>query len=118
MNPKNYCTQPYAQKLVDAGIILGTDTEWCKLDHITWELRYKNLWNGKKIPAPLFQDVWDELPKILNINNLWHEKRLISIDNLDIAGYWYNTEVLIQFAEVNPTNAAIGLLVWVKEQGK
>jgi hypothetical protein len=28
LNPKNYCTREYAQKLVDAGIVLETDQVW------------------------------------------------------------------------------------------
>jgi hypothetical protein len=126
MNHKNYCTPEYTQKLVDAGIVLETDFIWylSPVNGICY-IMSKEEWDSLRMskdyfvgPAPQFQDVWDELPNTLKINGLWYEKRLIGIDNLNIVGYWYNTEVLVQFAEINPTNAAIDLLCWLRKEGK
>jgi hypothetical protein len=117
MNQDNYVTQPVAQKLVDAGIVLETDAVWVKWyfgrsiltcrDPFEWRLMYKELTldGSETIPAPSFAEIWRELPS---------GTRVI---NRDI-----KTQVYINYADkddifnTNPADAIAEFLIWVKGQ--
>lgn len=103
MNPENYCTQPYAQKLIDNGIVLDTDFYWTKKSFFTeeWELGI-DIEGFVHLPAPCFTEVWRELPE-----NTWLRKsegNSVKIMNADNSYYGYNE---------NLANAAIDLLIFV-----
>ena len=110
MNPKNYCTLEYAQKLVDAGIVLETDFVW---------FHFKGGWQIIKgdgshlsndcIPAPQFQDVWDELPEGSYLRKYRDEAGIIKTAASIL-------DAQVDFVNDNLTNAAIALLIWVKEK--
>ena len=111
MNPLNYCTQPYAQKLHDAGIVIKTDYGWAELPNyyvakdgsypLEWRLVDKPHSHYKHpLPAPCFVEVWRELPERAQIKKY-----------LNRSVCEYNNHC---FENTNPTDAAIELLVWVK----
>ena len=75
----------------------------------------------KTIPAPSMAEAWRRLPGILSVNKRWYELRFIKVDGITHVGYWWSTECLIRFQNINPTDALIDLLIWVeqrKEEGK
>ena len=110
MNQSNYVSQPVAQKLVGAGIVLETDFVW-RLGADGWKLLNKdwvtNMMSNtyESYPAPCFAEIWRELPS---------GTRVI---NRDI-----QTQVYINYADkddifnTNPADAIAEFLIWVKGQ--
>lgn len=120
MNHKNYCTLEYAQKLVDAGIVLKTDAawKWLSRDKIYLLCHKDTIVNHDYIPAPQFQDVWDELPDLLTINKRIFARTMSTIDGIHYISYHSGNDWISTQKSDNPTNAAIDLLLWVKENKK
>lgn len=132
MNPLNYASLEASKRLVEAGIVLGTEVCWSPIFDFNmssvgkpvpikdWELMRcehinGSMWALKAIPAPSMAEVWRELPKeaILHIyfdsRGTVIEYRLASL-TICVAKTVYDT---------NPTDALIDLLIWVrKEKGK
>ena len=113
MNPLNYATLEASKRLIDAGIVLETESVW--IDTITnrwmWVLK-KDVKHytpcREDIPAPSMAEVWRELPEWATIRKIagtpvcWVE---------DAPKYGADP-----FARINPTDALIDLLIWVRSQ--
>lgn len=135
MNEKNYASLEASTRSNDAGIVLETDAVWFLGIDGQWHLadRWLSLCVHKKdkIPAPSMAEVWRELPDEIMRDNyeyyLSMEKGLASITK---AGYsnpslltkaGYDSPLMLTIAitkSVNPTDALIDLLIWVKETGE
>jgi hypothetical protein len=106
MNPNNYVTQPMAQRLVDAGIVLETEKELIHVVDGSWYLVDKNKGQSgaidKRIPAPMFTEIWRELPEYARI-----EKQAVNL--LAHACLITGTPT---FVNNNPCEAAAELLIF------
>ena len=98
-NPLNYATQPAAQRLHNAGIVLETEASWRVSGTRGFYLSLYPIALAGDIPAPQFMEVWRVLQRYLNL-------------------FRYRLESLVWDALQNetPTDALIDLLVWVKKQ--
>ncbi len=121
MNSNNYCTQPYAQKLVDAGIwIKDTDYFYANtFSEVGWLLRKEDEFNQEDefIPAPCFTEVWKELPELYNDGR----KCLMQIEGISVVGYSKGNgfDSSCNFtSNGNLADAVIDLKIWVKESQK
>lgn len=105
MNTQNFASLEASKKLHDAGIILETDYKWfCRNN--TWKLVdicYYLPLGAPHIPAPCFTEVWRELPDGITIKK-WDGKLVI----IDDDGTNFN---------LNPTDALIDLLIWLRGEG-
>lgn len=121
MNLKNYCTLEYAQKLVEHGIVLETDAVWAS-DLTGGHVLVNNApdWVDV-IPAPCFQDVWNELPESFEHEG---ERAWLCVtksrkdNNTTYCSYYLSNDRAVCSSKkhnANPTNAAIDLLIFVKE---
>ena len=111
MNQENYCSLEAAQRLVDAGIVLETDSVWFRFT-VGWQLIKKD--SGyiydERLPAPCFTEVWRELPFQSYIKML--------DDGSSIAWICDEERDLISHEcwSTNPADALAELLIWVKGQ--
>jgi hypothetical protein len=109
MNELNNASLEASKRLVDAGIVLETDASriedplggWNKRVLPTQMCKTKYQFN-KRLPAPSMAEVWRELPE---------QTMLYRGDTLTEA---YNTQKKISFANRNPTDALIDLLIFIK----
>ncbi len=117
MNQLNYATLEASKRLVDAGIVLETETVWRKNRDLRVEPGYyltrKALYHRKTdIPAPCMAEVWRELP-----SDDWELYQLIRkylmFRGLDFEDYSVAME-LIRIAR--SADALIDLLIWVRKE--
>ncbi len=110
MNEQNYGSREACQRLVDAGIVLETETYWTKDDgdlkisHFS----YISIDRRFAIPAPSPAEVWREL---------WG-----SITGYLRIGYFGDSTFIEvpftgpEYQNTNLTDALIDLLIWVKRR--
>lgn len=102
----NYGTLKASQQLVDAGIMLETEVSWIWISS-TEKRRVLSIYKTSGfIPAPSMAEVWRELPGVhayfhCNQTEVWLEKEDGNISSES-------------FANVNPIDALITLLIWIK----
>ena len=125
MNELNYASLEASKKLVDNGIILETDVAWAWIDqnpkgtvaeeYLRPTLYLKHFlpdtWFTCIVPAPCFTEVWRELPEQNDNEYL----RVFKDEGKTFCGYG---EYADRWCHVNPTDALIDLLVWLKGKGK
>ena len=111
-----YGTREACQKLIEAGIEVETDSYWC--DNLGWvTLRSGDdvpveSCDWKIYPALSMFEAWRELPKGQSYS-------ISSIYEFDDRGW----KVIVtmnghSFKNVNPTDALIDLLIWLKGSSK
>lgn len=114
MNELNYASLEASKKLVDNWIALETDFVW-RLGADGWKLLNKdwvtNMMSNtyESYPAPCFTEVWRELPEQYDGEYL----RVIKDDGKTFCDYG---EYADRYCNINPTDALIDLLVWLKGQ--
>ena len=123
MNQDNYVSQPIAQKLVDAGIVLETDFVW-RLGADGWKLLNKdwvtNMMSNtyESYPAPSFVEIWRELPDEIELEDDGGSIALsvFKSGKTTYAGYYLNKdeEVYEEKESSNPADALAELLIWAK----
>jgi hypothetical protein len=127
MNQNNYATLEACQRLVDAEIVLETDFYWSECYYYEarhtakkWEIvteQEKEEWQqevptDKYIPAPSMAEVWRELPEKMK---LFRKKKALHFEKWKGESYAsYENGLLCK--NINPTDALIDLLIWVKAQ--
>ena len=107
MNPLNYASLEASKRLVEAGIILETERYWMHYINESYLTHFhceKTEYPFFKTPAPSMSEVWRELP----IGNLITKCRNGEITHLSGFGEY-------SIANVNPTDALIDLLIFVKK---
>ena len=123
MNQDN-CASPEASKrLVDAGIVLETDCVWRKKRGKTgYYLSRKALYHRTTdIPAPCMAEGWRELPGEIKIDGRWLLKHLHQDLVFAYAEYYgidQSHTLAKQCQSINPTDALIDLLIWVRKEAK
>jgi hypothetical protein len=116
MNKDNYAAQPIAQRLVDAGIVLKTDAVWyCK--DTDWQLTSVNCLTHippiiyKVLPAPSFAEIWKELLRLADGNEINIVYWIQEIDDWDAMG----ADVALLVVETCSNIIKLTeLLIWVK----
>lgn len=114
MNEQNYASLEASQRLVDAGIVLETETVWF-FSTTGWELvqRYaQHPVNRHYCPAPSMAEAWRELPE--RVNNMTLKVRK-SGDNTEVCYDSHGPYVLK--VNTNFADALIDLLIWVRKEG-
>ena len=124
MNPLNHASLEASKRLADAGIVLMTESAWCRQDyhgHIFYHLYYKTLLReGEEcIPAPSMAEVWRELPQAIKAPGglafLKVGKQHSDLDGCDYLVAEYSNQPASSFVRnSNPTDALIDLLIWLK----
>jgi hypothetical protein len=116
MNPDNYCTLEAAQRLDAAGIRLETDCFYDRDSHVLLDKEHFDMSVGA-LPAPCFAEVWRELPSYYKEfkQELVFEKHE-TVSRGGIAYAYYNCAASPVMRNLNPTDAAIDLLIWVREK--
>lgn len=126
MNQINYASFDASKRLVDAGIVLETEKVHFQIGDV-WFLRDllcagSNLIPCKIcIPAPSMAEVWRELPEEIDGSFLevWkhHTKKESGASyTIPADGYDDSPEEVISFTNINPTDALIDLLIWVRKE--
>jgi len=124
MNPLNYATLEASKRLVDAGIVLDTEFYWRqnRIDQ-TWKLvdYYHPDTDVKYIPAPLMAEVWRELPDQEHTVRYGAYLEMSKIVGIDIGeqtyvAYMRDGIASCDYANDNPTDALIDLLIWVRKE--
>lgn len=129
MNTNNHGSLEACQRLADAGIVLETDCfhvfgqscvngkppimtrkEVDALLRVSTEVEY--------ILAVQFTEVWRELPEEYSIDNCICDLTICRSTGKTFASYCWYQEALIQFANTNPTDALIDLLIFVRKELK
>jgi hypothetical protein len=124
MNQDNYCTREYAQKLLDAGIVLETDCAWYQNSLDGWHLLQVTDFNdglfNRRLPAPCFTEVWRELPVIVERDDVEYSLSLEKSTSCSVLHYSNQQMIktLFRADSENPTDAAIELLIWVRGGGR
>ena len=115
MNGLNYASLEASKRLVEAGIVLETESVWAQnLKTGDWFHAYKKLLVVPTIiiPAPCMAEVWRELP-----SDDWELYQLIRkylmFRGLDFEDYAVAME-LIRIAR--SADALIDLLIWVRKE--
>ena len=138
MNQLNYASFEISKKLFEVGIILDTDFYWVEREdwnHINLDGSSKNIITIDEkddcdefaIPAPNFGDVWEELPKSYDGTCELQLRKYKDFGDYtigpiekNVVGYanpgGYGREHWER--DNNLTDAAIKLLVWLKEEKK
>lgn len=121
MNPQNYASLEAGRTLVEAGIVLETNLYWRIIvthndlafyedtdnDEIKWE----------SIPAPSMIELWRELPDNIRVRgDRWDLSISKTGDGRTVAGYWGQGRPLIEFNNINPADALIDLLIFVRKE--
>jgi hypothetical protein len=116
MNQLNYGSLEACQRLVQAGIVLETEEVWSRSGGNEWHLEYNSdsILLLPKIPAPSMAEVWRELPEELSIRHCTYSLRIYRYKGRSHAGYQFYEDVEVMKDSVNPTDALIDLLIWVK----
>ena len=112
MNPLNYTSLEASKRLVDAGIVLETEAVWRKKrDKTGYYLSRKALYHRTSdIPAPSMAEVWRELPEASAYLHTNKETEVWLEDEEDIIPKSNS------FANTNPTDSLIYLLIWVRKE--
>jgi len=131
-NPDNVGTVEACQRLTVAGIALETDAIYLKFPVSGWRLLsaadarelYPIHW--ERVLAPCFTEIWRELPEELEVYGRLCTLQAIKIRQhtgvvVTSVQYVFDNESfgeLVQHfnADVNPTDALIDLLIWVKQR--
>jgi hypothetical protein len=120
MNENNYCSLEMSKKLVDAGIVLGTEAHWIKVANSPLMLRDSRYGADEHYPAPSMIELWRELPEELPNNTRTYYMKLMieKSDEMTLACYGNdNMETYIgEYESISPANALAELLIWVKEE--
>jgi hypothetical protein len=121
MNPNNYGTLEACQRLEKAGIVLETDCYWTECYYYEarhtakkWEIvteQEKEEWQqevptDKYIPAPSMAEVWREL----EVDGMCNYRQ----GDILMTAVW--TDESRVYENINPTDALIDLLIFVKAQ--
>lgn len=112
----NYATREACQRLKDAGIEIETDVLWSNEPedsddepcHTVWKWKLRTQDEGtceECLPAPTLAEVWRELPDDTWLRKIGKSTKIMNSDNL-----------FFDYDE-NPSDAAIDLLIWLKEKG-
>jgi len=130
MNPNNYASLEASKRLSGAGIVLETDWYWLRVyiretSSLEWRIVSNASVTGLKgknsetIPAPTMAEIWRELRKS-GRGNLFFAQAL----EADEVGVWMEWVAFDGFGDgseifknINPTDALIDLLIWVKGEG-
>ena len=114
MNTQNYASLEACQRLVDAGIVLETESCWryglddkWSLVSVDWATTMMSN-TLKVIPAPSMAEAWRELPE-------WTECKKQAVETKCVVMTKDNIKV---FFSINPTDALIDLLIWLKQQNR
>ena len=108
MNKNNYCTVKAAQRLEKTGIVIKTEKYWVNtIDG--WELFVDD--EEGAIPAPMFTEVWRELPARVEITR---EHGMTCAVALLPTGRSCSG----RGSMLNPTDALIDLLIFTKSLDK
>lgn len=122
MNQENYGTLEPCKKLADAGIVLTTDFVWY-VNGAGWKLSTRDWVENvvsvkyEVIPAPTLAEVWIELPQDILHNAMvcslmmWKFNKGVYTE----VGYWWHDQIIKSIIMENSTDAAINLLIWLKE---
>ena len=140
MNPNNYCTLEASKRLVEAGIKIKTE-----FYHVFSEGQYLGIHHKKYrdgflkevsldhadvkardfIPAPSMAEVWRELPEkfvskrgrecILQLDKVKTVHGVVDTSAQYVYGEHFEY-VYKFFADTNPTDALIDLLIWVRKE--
>lgn len=120
MNKLNVASLEASKRLVDNGIVLETECYWHFNDYkYEWQLERRDYFteNIGLITAPSMAEVWRELPEYINDQQyqlqLWRHKGNNYCAYLDRD----NNEASPICININPTDALIDLLVWLKGAG-
>lgn len=110
MNPNNYASLEASKRLVDAGIVLETEAVWSRGGG-EWHLAQNSdsILLLPKIPAPTMAEVWRELPEHSTIRKYNKEYWVWIADGTGASGV---------YRKINPTDALIDLLIWVRKEQK
>ena len=120
MNELDHASLEASKRLVEVGIILKTEFCWAPPVFGNTE-KYVHRCFGYLpsldcIPCPLFTEVWKELPDHWN----WKSRTLDLLITKE-SGYTVfhysdlaRNHTLFRSDDINPTDAAIGLLIWTK----
>jgi len=111
MNTQNFAGLEACKRLVDAGIVLETESCWryglddkWSLVSVDWATTMMSN-TLKVIPAPSMAEVWRELPEQHDDEYL----RLFKDEGKTFCGYG---EYADRWGNENPTDALIDLLIW------
>ncbi len=131
MNLNNYATLEASKRLAEAGIVVETDffykifddevTFITKRERDSWLAEVKR---GNASPTAIFipalslAEVWRELPE--HYKSIYVEGHLYitKVKTQTQVGYGWPYKPIIVMQDTNPTDALIGLLIWVTEQRK
>jgi hypothetical protein len=122
MDERNYGSLEACKRLIEKGIVLETEVVWsqyqdCNTDLLEWILELKDegdILGAECIPAPSMAEVWRLLPEEIDDDGSNYYKAIVG-NNL--YGYYnaINLTWLVRTENINPTDALIDLLIWVKE---
>jgi hypothetical protein len=120
MNEANYASLEASKRLVDAGIVLETEAHWWKKrDKTGYYLSRKALYHRTSdAPAPSMAEVWRELPEHITVKGRKFSKTLQESFG-DCYAYYENQlngETARTITRINPADALIDLLIWVKKE--
>ena len=125
MNQLNYASLEACKRLVDAGIVLKTESCWryglddkWSLVSVDWATTMMSN-TLKVIPAPSMAEVWRELPETMRMScrdttsgHCNEDLRLLKDGNFLVAGYGEYSEI---GRSENATDALIDLLIFVRK---
>ncbi len=121
MNPNNYATLEASNRLVDAGIVLKTEAMWIPalngdellLVHCSTDLmRAFAQERSGSLPAPMFTEVWRELPPGTELHKAHSFTEAFNFADTENADSIYPP----CNSPDNPTDALIDLLIWVRKE--
>jgi hypothetical protein len=122
MNPNNYASLAASKRLVEAGIVLKTEVVWAT-DGLDWVLMSRDRCGSwmQGIPAPSMAEVWRELPYQEHTVRYGAYLEMSKIVGIDIGeqtyvAYMRDGIASCDYANRNPTDALIDLLIWVRKE--
>lgn len=117
MNPNNYASLEASKQLVEAGIKMETEAAWCPFgrngEYKLLPIEYfppTEVSKDVRIPAPCMTEVWRELPEASAYLHTNKETEVWLEDEEDIIPKSNS------FADTNPTDSLIYLLIWVRKE--
>ena len=117
MNPNNYASLEASKQLVEAGIEMETEAAWCPFgrngEYKLLPIEYfppTEVSKDVRIPAPCMTEVWMELPEASAYLHTNKETEVWLEDEEDIIPKSNS------FADTNPTDSLIYLLIWVRKE--
>ena len=106
MNTQNYASLEASKRLHDAGIELETEAYWIRVANSPMMLVDNRHGADEYCPAPSMAEVWRELAKY-NASLYWSKNNSVTFAVLEGSPSFYS---------INPADALIDLLIWVKEK--